>query len=124
MLSRKAKDAWKEGGSKWKACSSRLIVATLAMGRHQNDRLHVLSCYAPTYGASQEEKEQFYVDLQQALAAIPPRECYVVLGDFNARVGSREADQHKTGFSTLFHLNFIHSLTLIHSHPVHPPIFI
>ena len=92
LLSSKAKDAWKEGGSKWKACSSRLIIATLAMGRHQNDCLHILSCYAPTFGASWEEKEQFYVDLQQALSAIPPGECYIVLGNFNARVGSREAD--------------------------------
>ena len=62
------------------------------MGKDKNDHLHFLSCYAPTFGASQEEKEQFYADLQQAIFAIPPQECYVVLGDFNARVGSREAD--------------------------------
>ena len=76
VLSSKAKDAWK-GGTKWRAWSSRLIVAILAMGRRKNDH----------FGASQEGKEQFYADLQQALSAIPPREGYVVLGDFNARLG-------------------------------------
>ena len=30
--------------------------------------------------------------LQQALSAIPSNECYVVLGDFNAHVGSRVVD--------------------------------
>ena len=77
MLSSKAKDAWMEGGTKWRAWSSRLIVATLDMGRHKNDGLNVLSCYAPTFGVSREKKEQFYADLQQALSVIPPRECYV-----------------------------------------------
>jgi len=42
VLSSKAKEAWKEGGTKWRAWSSRLIVATLAMRRHKNDCLHVL----------------------------------------------------------------------------------
>ena len=49
VLSSKAKDAWNEGGTKWIAWSSRLIVATLSTGRQKNDRLHVLSCYAPTF---------------------------------------------------------------------------
>ena len=35
------------------------------------------------------EKDQFLNDLQQALDSIPSRESYVMLGDFNARVGSR-----------------------------------
>ena len=35
------------------------------------------------------EKVQFLNDLQQALDSIPSRESYVMLGDFNARVGSR-----------------------------------
>ena len=61
VLRSKAKDAWKEGGAKWRAWSSRLIVATLDMGRDKNDSLNVLSCYAPTFGVSREKKEQFYI---------------------------------------------------------------
>ena len=54
-----------------------------------SNKLHVMSCYAPTRAASRAQKDQFYDDLQQALTAIPLDEMYVLLGDFNARVGSR-----------------------------------
>ena len=64
-----------------------MLVATLALGRLKNGCLHVIC----TFGASR-EKKQFYADLQQALSAIPQREFYIVLGDFNARVRSREGD--------------------------------
>ena len=49
----------------------------------------MLSCYAPTYASSREEKEAFFDSLQQAISAVPPGEGCVMLGDFNARVGSR-----------------------------------
>ena len=47
-------------------------------------------CYAPTYAASREEKNAFYGLLQQALSSVPSHSSYMLLGDFNARVGSRE----------------------------------
>ena len=47
--------------------------------------------HPPTQAASRSEKNQFYDDLQQALAAIPLGEVYVLLGDFNAQVGSRQS---------------------------------
>ena len=34
----------------------------------------------------------FYNSLQKALASIPSADCYILLGDFNACVGSRTAD--------------------------------
>ena len=82
-------DAWRAGGSQWKAWGSRLITATLEIGSGRSGRLHVLSCYAPTFAASREEKNSFFDLLQDALSSIPAEECYVMLGDFNARVGSR-----------------------------------
>ena len=39
--------------------------------------------------ARRAEKDKFYNELQQALATIPSDQSYVILGDFNARVGSR-----------------------------------
>ena len=45
--------------------------------------------YAPTYAASREEKNRFFESLQDALSSIPSGECFVMLGDFNAHVGSR-----------------------------------
>ena len=89
VLSGPAVHAWKSGGSKWRAWSSRLVIATLDVGGGNGGKLHVLSCYAPTFAASRDEKDAFFDTLQQALSAIPVNECYVMLGDFNARVGSR-----------------------------------
>ena len=38
--------------------------------------------------ANKTDKNNVLDDLQQALDAVPPSECYVFMGDFNARVGS------------------------------------
>ena len=89
VLSGPAKDAWKAGGQQWRSWNSRLISAAFGKPGSGSDRLHVLSCYAPTFAASRVEKDQFFDSLQQALDDVPSSECYVVLGDFNARVGSR-----------------------------------
>ena len=51
--------------------------------------MHILSCYTPTFTATREEKDQFFDNLQAVLFSIPPDECYVIMGDFNAHVGSR-----------------------------------
>ena len=64
VLSGPAKRAWRGGGNQWRAWSSRLIAATLSVGSHSCDHLHILSCYAPTFRASREEKDKFYDDLQ------------------------------------------------------------
>ena len=84
--------AWKAGGSRWKSWGSRIVSASLRLGTHRNYQLHILSCYAPMYASSRELKDAFYNHLQQAISEIPSRETYVILGDFNARVGSRTND--------------------------------
>ena len=89
ILKGPAVQAWKAGGSRWKTWCSRITFASLRIGTHCSKQLHILSCYAPTYPSSREMKEAFYNDLQQALSEIPSQDTYVVLGDFNARVGSR-----------------------------------
>ncbi len=71
MFSGPALEAWRAGGNKWRAWSSRLVSATLKVGSGSRDVLHVLSCYAPTFAASREEKENFYSSLQEALTVIP-----------------------------------------------------
>ena len=49
----------------------------------------MLSYYALTYASSREEKEAFFDSLQQAISAVPLDESCVMLGGFNARIGSR-----------------------------------
>ena len=88
VLTGPAVHAWKDGGSLWKAWSPRVVSVTLVAGGSKGERFHVLSCYALTFAASREMKDQFYSTLQQALSSIPHRENFVLLGDFNARVGS------------------------------------
>ena len=60
-------------------------------------RLHVVSCYAPTRAASREDKEAFFQELENFISSVPSGEVYILLGDFNARVGSRESDEQWTG---------------------------
>ena len=62
---------------------------SLKIGSRLCDQLHVLSCYAPTFAARRDEKNAFFDSLQQAVLEIPSTEPFVILGDFNARVGSR-----------------------------------
>ena len=47
----------------------------------------ILSCYAPTLAAAQDEKDVFYSQLTRAVATVPHSHKLFVLGDFNARVG-------------------------------------
>ena len=48
----------------------------------------LISAYAPTLSASPEIKDEFYERLSSTLSSIPSTEQVVLLGDFNARVGS------------------------------------
>ena len=84
--------AWRRGGRQWKAWSSRCISAFLEFPGHAG-QLHVLSCYAPTRAASREDKDKFLNQLDAFITSVPARDCYVILGDFNARVGSRSDDE-------------------------------
>ena len=87
VLSGPAMGAWRE--------AAREVVEGLEFATHlypvadRQGEVYVISCYAPTRAASRAQKDQFYDDFQQALTAISSDEMYVLLSDFNARVGSR-----------------------------------
>ena len=86
VLRGRALSAWRSGGSQWRPISSRLAVAQL---QTESCRLHVIVCYAPTFHSKREAKENFHDELQATLRSISEADRYVLLGDFNARVGSR-----------------------------------
>lgn len=48
----------------------------------------VISAYAPTLTSSDDAKETFYEQLDRLVKATPPGDKLLLLGDFNARVGS------------------------------------
>ena len=50
----------------------------------------VIQVYAPTSNAEEAEVEQFYEDLQDLLELIPKKDLLVIIGDWNAKVGSQE----------------------------------
>ncbi|KAJ8709964.1 hypothetical protein PYW07_009330 [Mythimna separata] len=50
--------------------------------------LNIVQVYAPTSQASDEIIEDFYTTLEATIDKIPNRECLVILGDFNAKIGA------------------------------------
>ena len=52
--------------------------------------LHVVSYYAPTRATGRQEKNTFFDELNSILSSVPAGEKYIVLGDFNGCVGSRQ----------------------------------
>ena len=46
----------------------------------------VISAYAPTNSALEQETESFYSDLSSAMSAVPAHN-FLILGDFNGRLG-------------------------------------
>ena len=52
----------------------------------------MISAYAPTLDATDEDKEMFYAQLDTILTAIPESENIFLLGDVNARLGRLSAD--------------------------------
>ena len=69
-----------------KGINDRLM--TLRLHINSNKYLHLISVYAPTMTYCDEEKLQFYDDLRKVLRNIPSSDKIVLLGDFNARIGS------------------------------------
>ena len=47
-----------------------------------------MSVYAPTHRARQKDKDKFYADLQSVVDGVSAEDVLLVVGDFNARVGS------------------------------------
>ena len=50
----------------------------------------VIQVYAPTTNAKEDEVEWFYEDLQDVLELTPKKDVLLIIGDWNAKVGSPE----------------------------------
>ena len=51
----------------------------------------VIQAFASTSNAEEAEAERFYEDLQDLLELTPKKDILFIIGDWNAKVGSREA---------------------------------
>jgi exonuclease III len=61
---------------------------------HQKN-LTIIQCYAPTEDAREEMKDAFYDNLNAIIASVDKNDLKILMGDFNAKVGSDNADlQH------------------------------
>nr|KAG5707728.1 hypothetical protein BaRGS_003303 [Batillaria attramentaria] len=56
-------------------------------------KVTILQCYAPTNMADEEEKENFYEQLQAVLDKAPKRDLKILMGDLNAKVGTDNTDR-------------------------------
>ena len=78
------------------AVSPRLLVAKFAMRAVPSDTvartLHVLVLHAPCEVDAPHESDAFYIQVHERLNAVPRGQLCLILGDFNARVGSIAAD--------------------------------
>ena len=50
----------------------------------------IIQVYAPTSNAEEAEVQRFYEDLQDLLELTPKKDVLFIIGDWNAKVGSRE----------------------------------
>ena len=68
------------------AVNERLIKLRFPLNRDRH--ITIISAYAPTLTSSDEAKESFYEELDQLVKGTPANDKLLLLGDFNARVGT------------------------------------
>ena len=99
VLGPKAAKAWRDGGEQWEPVSSRVVTARLRLDKvgSQHPFLHLVSVYAPTFRAPQQEKDDFFADVQMVIDKVPEKDILMIVGDWNARVGSQLNDDQWEG---------------------------
>lgn len=73
----------------FKPISDRLIVARFSC-RFRN--ISVIQCYAPTEPDDDSSKDEFYSQLDTTIHSLPGGDIKILIGDFNAKVGSDNAN--------------------------------
>ena len=69
--------------------SDRLMVLRIPIAK--KSYVTFISAYAPTMTNPDDVKDQFYSDLDSAISSVPPADKLILLGDFNARVGTNSS---------------------------------
>uniref|UniRef100_A0A8D9EGU9 Craniofacial development protein 2 n=1 Tax=Cacopsylla melanoneura TaxID=428564 RepID=A0A8D9EGU9_9HEMI len=69
----------------WKPISERIIMVRL---RNKVRNITIIQCYAPTEEATEDDKDNFYEQLNEVMRTTKKQDIKIILGDFNAKVGS------------------------------------
>ena len=77
-----------------KSINERIAVAKMVVG--DDAVLTIIQCYAPTAGAEEKAKEDFYARLQETLDA-EKEKMVIVMGDLNGKVGINEIEEPCVG---------------------------
>ena len=70
----------------WDPVNSRITTAKFTT-KKKDIRLNVIQCYAPTNGAEEEKKDNFYQQLQAVLDRRGSKDITILMGDFSAKTG-------------------------------------
>jgi hypothetical protein len=68
----------------WEPINERMIRARF---HSKYCKLTIIQCYAPTNDATDEDKDDWYQQLQQVVSRVPQHDMLLVIGDMNAKVG-------------------------------------
>jgi exonuclease III len=72
----------------WSAVSERILVVRVRVSSGINASVVVAYSPTDTKATPEEVKEAFYLQLEAVMAALPSRDMLVLMGDFNAQVGT------------------------------------
>ncbi|XP_069970998.1 uncharacterized protein [Penaeus vannamei] len=86
--------------TKWKECKAREIGNGFKLfyngSNGKREIVNIMSAYAPQMGCDEEEKTQFWEDLEEDLREIPESERLWIGGDFNGHCGSNNRGKEDT----------------------------
>ena len=87
----------------WEAVSPRIITARFQSSARN---VTVVNAYAPTNLATDDDKDQFYEQLQAVINKAPKRDLLILLGDMNAKIGSENSGlEHVMGIHGMGTMN-------------------
>ncbi|VDO47389.1 unnamed protein product [Schistosoma margrebowiei] len=71
----------------WESHGSRIIKASFKTKR-EGIAMNIIQCYVPTNDFNDDAKDHFYDRLQSIIAKCPTKDLTILMGDFNAKVGT------------------------------------
>ncbi|XP_068247861.1 craniofacial development protein 2-like [Palaemon carinicauda] len=85
--------------TEWRAAKCRLLLAKF---KSKQCNMSIIVCYVQSNDSHEEREDRYYEELQSVIDEIPERDMKIVIGDFNAKVGSDNQEiENVLGFKGL-----------------------